>query len=138
MMRQRRQRQALRPLHWVSAALALFALLAFAFLGQPGQVNVLGTGLLCLLPVVDAWRNLTLYRAQDEYERSLMLRSVALAFMAVMIGLAVLGLLGAASVFGGPSLGESVPPPVLIGLFLFGWVVFAASHAVILRRETRE
>lgn len=137
MSRAERRRRATRPFTLLGVGLTLGAVLAFVFLSRPGEVNVLGTGLLCLTPLVDAGRNLAVYRLLDEYERSLMLRAVALAFTAVMVGLFLLGMLGAASVLGGRGEAETVPALLLILLFLSGWVVFGLSHAIFQRREAR-
>ncbi|WP_102125616.1 hypothetical protein [Deinococcus planocerae] len=137
MSRAQRRRRATRPDTVLGAGLTLGAVLAFVFLSRPGEVNVLGTGLLCLTPLVDAGRNLAVDRLLDEYERSLMLRAVALAFNAVMVGLFVLGMLGAASLLGGRGEAETVPALLLILLFLGGWVVFGLGYVVLQRRETR-
>lgn len=131
MRRHSRQQRATRPLLLLEVGLTLAAVLAFVFLSEPGQVNRWGTALLVLVPVVSAVRHLTLYRHLDEYERSLMLRAAACAFLTVML------LLGGAALLGAASTPENVPPLAVLGISLTGWVVFGLGYAVLQRREAQ-
>ena len=121
----------LRPLSWLGAATTLGFFLAL-FLGPKGLGNPWVVLFASLGAVVNAVRNVSLYRLMDEYERSLMLRSVAVAFIFLMFAVFITAIVGAFSVT------EAVSPLLLMGLFLAAWVVFGVAHAVLQRREAQE
>lgn len=129
--RLRKLHARLGPLVWLEAALGVSAMLSL-FLGPKGIGNPWFLLLACLGAVANALRNVALYRLMDEYERSLMLRALAAAFIFLMFAVFVTAMVGALSVT------EAVSPLLLMGLFLAAWVVFAVAHAVLQRREAQE
>lgn len=90
-----------------TVGLALAGLLA-TFLGPRGQVNWWATALLMLAPVADAMRCVAVYRQQDEYGQTLMLRSADFA------------------------------AGTMVGVYIAGYATFVFTQVVLGRREASE
>lgn len=128
MSHSRKRARQLRPYQVLTTGLALAFGLAL-LLGQKGTGNPYLLAVIIALALTDAARNVALYRLLDEYERSLMLRAVAAAFLFLMVGLLVTAVLGAYTA------AEAVAPITLMGLLFGAWAVFGVSHSVVQRRE---
>lgn len=129
--RLRQLNASLRPLLWLEMALGIAGVAAL-FLGPKNTANPWFLGLICLAVLVNALRNVALYRQMDEYERSLMLRAVAAAFIFLMVSVFVSAMVGAFSNT------ETVSPLLLILLFLAAHLVLNVTHAYLQRREAQE
>lgn len=73
-----------------------------------------------------------MYGLMDEYERSLMLQAIAVAFIFLMVSVFVTGM--AASI----SPAEAVSPLLLMVLFLLSFAVMGIAQNVMQRRESQE
>jgi hypothetical protein len=102
------------------------------FTGPKGQVNLPATSLLAALPIIDALRQLQLYRRSDEYQRTVLLKSVALTALLIMAALLIVALVAAASV------SEQVAPLTLIAIYLGGYALFLLTHWALTRQDAQE
>ncbi|AFD26603.1 hypothetical protein [Deinococcus gobiensis] len=119
------------PYLGATVLLALGGLLGL-FLGPKGQVNWWATALLMLAPLADALRCVAVYRQQDEYGQTLMLRSAALAFAGVMGALLALSLLSSARGSADFAAGT------MVGVYVAGYGTFLLTQTVLARREAQE
>jgi hypothetical protein len=85
-----------------------------------------------LSSVINTVRNVKMYGLMDEYERSLMLQAIAVAFIFLMVSVFVTGM--AASI----SPAEAVSPLLLMVLFLLSFAVMGIAQNVMQRRESQE
>lgn len=130
MSRAQRQQRRQLLLGGLTAAVALGSTVVMTA-GPRGQVNLLGTLLLAAVPLIDAARLAFHYHDSDEYGRSLLLRSAALALGVTLAALTLTALLGAASP------GEQVAPSTVLGLAFLGWLTLVLTHAFLTWREGR-
>lgn len=133
-MNSQRMRQfeaKLRPLTWLGF-INTAALFASLFLGPRGEVNPYFVLFVLLSSVINTVRNVKMYGLMDEYERSLMLRAIAVAFIFLMVSVFVTGM--AASI----SPAEAVSPLLLMVLFLLSFAVMGIAQNVMQRRESQE
>ena len=133
-MNSQRMRQfeaKLRPLTWLGF-INMVALFASLFLGPKGNINPYFVLFALLSAVITTIRNVKMYGLMDEYERSLMLRAVAVAFIFLMVSVFVTGMVAAIS----PA--EAVSPLLLMVLFLLSFGVMGIAQNVMQRRESHE
>lgn len=126
--RMRQFERRLRPLTWAGFAVTVGLVASLAF-GPKGVANPYFVVCVLLSAVINVIRNVKMYGLMDEYERSLMLRAVAAAFIFLMFSVFVLAMLAAFS----PT--EAVSPLVLMLLFLLSFVVMGIAQSVLHRRE---
>lgn len=126
--RMRQFEKRLRPLTWAGAAVVVGLVASLAF-GPKGVGNPYFVACVLLSAVINIIRNVKMYGLMDEYERSLMLRAVAAAFIFVMFGVFVLAMFAAFS----PA--EAVSPLLLMLLMLLSFAVLGIAQSVMQRRE---